>query len=591
MKTQSRVRSVAALFGAVLCVMSFSGSAQQPLPPVDVPLPAILKDYKPVTAERLKNPEAGNWLQIRGTYNGWGYSPLDQINQQNVWQLQLAWVFSTGAVAAHEAAPVINNGVMYVSAPGNQVIAIDAKTGTQLWRYRRELPPGAVVMHPVSRGVALYGDKVYFASSAAVLVALNARTGQEVWTATVEDNKKGYYMSAAPVVADGKVAVGISGGEFGIRGFVAAYDAETGKEAWRAFTIPGPGEPGHETWPAGGEEWKTGGGPTWVTGNYDPATNLLYWGVGNGGPWMGDLRPGDNLYVSSTIAIDAATGKIVGHFQYNPNESFDWDEVSPPLLIDYTRNGKTISGLVNVSRSGYIFNLERTKGPIKFVDAQPYVLQTAFKSVDPRTGRVEYDLERKPAVGKTVEFCPMYLGAKNWQPAGFNPRTRLIYIPTSANLCTRMTGLKPEYVAGRTYTGGRNELLITPGADHIGETAAWDVDTGKKVWSYNFAKSTNWGGILTTAGGLVFGGGTADRMFRALDASTGKLLWEIPTNSGVMGQPATFMVDGKQYIAVMSGWGGDARGVQARLNRIRPGEFPEVPDGGAIWVFTLPTSR
>ncbi len=591
MKTQSHVRSVASLFGAVLCVTSFSGSAQQPLPPVNAPLPAILKDYKPVTTDRLKIPEPGNWLHVRGTYNGWGFSPLDQISQKNVGQLQLAWVFSTGAVAAHEAAPVINNGVMYVSAPGNQVIAIDAKTGTQLWRYRRELPPGAIVMHPVSRGVALYGDKIYFASNAAVLVALNARTGEEVWTATVEDNKKGYYMSAAPVVADGKVAVGISGGEFGIRGFVAAYDAETGKEAWRAFTIPGPGEPGHDTWPAAGEEWKTGGGPTWVSGNYDPATNLLYWGVGNGGPWMGDLRPGDNLYVASTIAIDASTGKIVGHFQYNPNESFDWDEVSPPLLIDYTRNGKTITGLVNVSRSGYIFNLERTKGPIRFVDAQPYVLQTAFKSVDSKTGRVEYDPERKPAVGKTVEFCPMYLGAKNWQPAGFNPKTRLIYIPTSANLCSRMTGLKPDYVVGRTYTGGRNELLIVPGADHIGETAAWNVDTGKKVWSYNFANSTNWGGILTTAGGLVFGGGTADRMFRALDATTGQLLWQIPTNSGVMGQPATFMVDGKQYVAVMSGWGGDARGVQARLNRIRPGEFPDVPDGGAIWVFTLPTPR
>jgi alcohol dehydrogenase (cytochrome c) len=591
MKIQAHAGSTAVLVGAALCVMSLFGSAQQPLPPVEVPLPAILKDYAPITADRLKRPEPANWLQIRGTYDGWGYSPLDQINQKNVGQLQLAWVFSTGATAAHEAAPVVNNGVMYVSAPGNQVIAIDAKTGTQLWRYRRELPPGSIVMHPVSRGVALYGDKVYFASNAAVLVALNARTGAEVWTATVEDNKKGYYLSAAPIVADGKVMVGVSGGEFGIRGFVAAYDVETGKEAWRAFTIPGPGEPGHETWPAGGEEWKTGGGPTWVTGNYDPATNLLYWGVGNGGPWMGDLRPGDNLYVASTIAIDASTGKIVGHFQYNPNESFDWDEVSPPLLIDYARNGRTVTGLVNVARNGYIFNLERTKGPIRFVDAQPYVLQTAFKGVDSKTGRVEYDPERKPAVGKTVEFCPMYLGAKNWQPAAFNPKTRLIYIPTSANLCTRMTGLEPEYVPGRTFTGGRNELLIAPGADHIGETAAWNVDTGKKVWSHDFANSTNWGGILTTAGGLVFGGGTADRMFRALDASTGKLLWQIPTNSGVMGQPATFMVEGRQYVAVLSGWGGDARGVQARLNRLRPGEFPEVPDGGVIWVFALPASR
>ena len=303
-------------------------------PPVDAPLPAVLKNYTPVTMSRLEKPEAENWLQIRGTYNGWGYSPLEQITPANVGRLQLAWVFGTGAVASHEAAPLVNNGVMYVAAPGNQVIAIDAASGIQLWRYRREIPEGMIAMHRVSRGVALYSDKVYFASNAAVLVALDARTGKEIWTATVEDNKKGYYLTAAPLVADGKVMVGVSGGEFGIRGFVAAYDAETGKEVWRTFTIPAPGEPGHETWPQG-DHWKTGGAPTWVSGNYDPETNLLYWGVGNGGPWMGELRPGDNLYVSSTIAMEASTGKIVGHFQYNPNESFDWDEVSPPLLVDY----------------------------------------------------------------------------------------------------------------------------------------------------------------------------------------------------------------------------------------------------------------
>jgi len=593
MRTQANIRFAAAFLACALFLTSFSGSAQQAPPrdlPTAAPLPRILGEYKEVTSARLKSPEPGNWLQIRGTYSGWGYSPLDQITPKNVSVLQLAWVFSTGAGSAHEAAPLVNQEVMYVAAPGNQVIAIDAKAGTQLWRYRRQLPEGAIVMHPVSRGVALYGDRVFFASNAAVLVALDARTGKEVWTATVEDNKKGYYLSGAPVVADGKVIVGVSGGEWGIRGFVAAYDVETGKEVWRAFTIPGPGEPGHETWPDG-DEWKTGGGPTWVSGNYDPDTNLLYWGVGNGGPWMGDLRPGDNLYTSSTIAIDAATGKIVGHFQYDPNESFDWDEVSPPLLIDYKRNGNTITGLVNVARDGYMFFLERKMGPIRFVDANPYVLQTAFKRVDPKTGRVEYDPQHKPAVGKTVDFCPMYLGAKNWQPAAFNPRTRLIYIPTSANLCSTMTGTKPDYQAGRTFTGGRSTLFIAPGADHIGETAAWNVDTGKKVWSYNFAKSTNWGGLLTTASGLVFGGGTADRMFRALEASTGQLLWQMPTNSGVMGQPSTFTVEGKQYVAVMSGWGGDARGVQARLNAIRPGEFPEVPDGGAIWVFTLPGDK
>lgn len=584
-------RSTIAFLTTAFVSTTFLTSAQQTPPPAApvptaAPVPAILQNYREVTSERLKSPEPSNWLQIRGNYAGWGHSPLDQINTNNVKQLQVAWVFSTGANAAHEAAPLVNDGVMYVSAPGNQVIAINAKTGVQLWRYRRELPSGAIVMHPVSRGVALFGDKVYFASNAAVLVALDAKTGKEVWTATVEDNKKGYYLSAAPLVADGKVIVGVSGGEWGIRGFVAAYDLQTGSEVWKSYTIPAPGEPGNESWPRG-DAWKTGGGPTWVTGNYDPSTNLLYWGVGNGGPWMGDLRPGDNLYISSTIAIDAATGKIVGHFQYTPNESFDWDEVSPPLLVDLQRNGRTVSGLVNAGRNGYLYFLERSKGPITFLEAKPYVLQNAFKSIDPKTGYVEYDPAHKPTSGKTVDICPMWVGAKNWQPAAFDPKTRLVYIPTSANLCSQMTGSKPEYLPGKTFTGGRNVLFIAPGADHIGETAAWNVDTGKKVWSYNFTNSSNWGALLTTGGGVVFGGGTADRMFRALDAETGQLLWQAPTNSGVMGQPSTFMVDGKQYVAVMSGWGGDARGVQAQLNRVRPGEFPEVPDGGAIWVFTL----
>lgn len=558
--------------------------------PVNVPMPAILQNYQPVTARRLLNPEPANWLQIRGTYDGWAYSQLDQITPKNVKQLQPAWVFSTGAVSAHEAVPLVNNGVMYVSAPGNQVIAIDAKAGTLLWRYRKEIPQGAILMHPVTRGVALYGDKVFFASNAAVLVALDAKTGKEIWTTEVEDNKKAYYLTAAPLIADGKVVVGTSGGEWGIRGFIAAFDVETGKEVWRTFTIPAPGEPGSETWPKG-DEWKTGGGPTWVTGNYDPKANLIYWGVGNGGPWMGDLRPGDNLYLSSTLAVDAATGKIVGYHQYDPNESFDWDEVSPPLLIDYKRNGKTISGLVDFARDGYVFFLERTKDKINFVDAQPYVYQNVFKGVDPKTGRIEYNEEHKPASYKTTEVCPMWLGAKNWQPAAFNPKTRLIFVPTSANLCSTSAGQgEMIYRQGSTYTGGRNTLFIAPGADHVGEIQAWNVDTAKKVWTHNFTNSTNWGGILATASGLIFSGGTSDRMVRAYDASTGEMLWEFPTNSGIEAPPSTFMVDGRQYVAVLSGWGGDARGIQNQLNRIHPGMNPEVPDGGAIWVFALPTT-
>jgi alcohol dehydrogenase (cytochrome c) len=550
-------------------------------------MPPVLQHYSPVTAEHLKQPPAGDWLTIRRTYDGWGYSPLAQVSRDNVRRLQPAWVVSTGVTNGHEAPPIVHDGVMFVATPGNQVIALDAKTGSVLWRYRRPLPEDAIVQHPTTRGVALYGDRVFFASNAAILVALDARTGKEVWTAKVEENRNGYYLTGAPLVVDGKVIVGTAGGERGIRGFVAAYDADTGEQCWRAFTVPAPGEPGSETWP-GGNEWKTGGGSTWVSGNYDPAANLLYWGVGNGGPWMGDRRQGDNLYLSSTIAIDAGTGAIKGYQQYEPNESWDWDEVSPPLLIDFKRGNRTVKGLVNVARNGYMFFLERTdKGRINFVDANPYVKQNVFLHVDQKTGKPEIDPLRKPGTGKRADFCPTWWGGKNWPPAAFSPETRMIYIPTQENLCATMVGRKVEYRAGGSYTGAATELYIAPGADHISEVQAWNVDTGKRVWTHNFAKSPNWGGMLATAGGLVFSGGTADRMFRAFDASTGELLWEHPTNSGVMAPPSSFMVDGKQYVAVVSGWGIDPRSMQNRLNRVRPGEFPEVPEGGAIWVFAI----
>ncbi len=240
-------------------------------------------------------------------------------------------------------------------------------------------------------------------------MAIDVKTGKEVWSKQVADNKSGYYMSLAPLAADGKIMVGASGGEMGIRGFVAAFQAETGEEIWRTYTVPAPGEPGSETWPKG-EQWKNGGGSVWVTGNYDPVTKLAFWGVGNGGPWMGDQRPGDNLYTSSTIALDVATGKIKGHHQYDPNESWDWDEVSPPLLIDYQRNGKTVKGLVDVARDGYLWFLERTDGAINFVDGRPYVKQNVYKSLDPKTGRPDVDPDRKPGTGEDRDFLPVAVG-------------------------------------------------------------------------------------------------------------------------------------------------------------------------------------
>ena len=575
--------------GLTIALPAAQRGAPPPAPPgPPLPTPAILQKYQPVTAERLLKPSDGDWLMIRRTYDGWGYSPLDQITTSNAARLQPVWVFSTGVPNGHEAPPLVNNGVMFVATPGNQVIAIDAKSGRLLWRYRRPIPEDAVTLHPTSRGVALYGDKVFVAANEAVLVALDARTGKEVWTADVAENQNGYYMSLAPLVAEGRVMVGTSGGELGIRGFVAAYDAETGRPVWKTYTVPAPGEPGSETWPKG-NQWKTGGGSIWVTANYDPDTHLAFWGTGNGGPWMGDQRPGDNLYTSSTVAIDVRTGRISGHHQYHPNDSWDWDEVSPPILVDYQRNGRTVKGLIDVARDGYLWFLERSAGPIAFVQGVPYVKQNVFRSLDPKTGRPDVDPARKPGTGKRADnICPSHWGGKNWPPIAFSPKTRMIYIPANENLCDTITGAKVAYEPGSRFIGATTALLLAPGADHVGEVQAWNVDTGMRVWTHTYPGSINWGSMLATGGGLVFSGGTDDRKLHAFDAATGAVVWEFPTNSGIIGPAASYIVDGKQYIAVQSGWGIDSRGMQARLNTLTRGAYPEVPEGGAIWVFAVP---
>jgi len=573
------------LLASALVWSSATGFAQRPQITPLVPADASLVEYRSVTADRLLNPDDGDWLMIRRTYDGWGYSPLTEITPSNVAQLHPVWAFSTGMTSGHQSPPIVNNGVMFVSTPGDQVLAIDVTSGHLLWRYRRPQPDDIIQLHRTNRGVALYGYKVYLATSAAFLVALDAKTGRELWATKVAENKDGYYMTLAPLVADGKIMVGTSGGELGVRGFVSAYDAETGAELWKTYTVPAPGEPGSETWP-NGDQWKTGGGPIWVTGNYDPETHLAFWGVGNGGPWMGDQRPGDNLYTSSTIAIDVASGKIKSFHQYHPNDSWDWDEVSPPILVDFMRDGRTIKGLIDAARDGYLWFLERTEGRIRFVDGRPFVKQDAFRSLDPVTGRPDVDPDHKPGTGKSAAVCPSFWGGKDWPPIAFSPKTRMIYIPANENLCSTITGRGIQYSAGRSFTGATTTLDLAPGADHIGEVQAWNVDTGTRIWTHNFP-SQNWRPMLATGGGLVFSGGTNDRKFRAFDATTGKVLWEFPLNSGIVAPPASFSVGGKQYIAVQAGWGVDSRSMQARLNTLMPGSYPEVPEGGVVWLFAV----
>ena len=544
--------------------------------------------WNPVTNERLVAPEPRNWLHFRRTYDGWGYSPLAQIDSSNVAKLQPVWTFATSVNGGHQSPPIVNDGYLFITTPGSQVIALDARTGEQLWRYVRTLPADSNPLHLTNRGVGLWGDKVFVATQDAVVVALDARTGAVVWENAIADYKAGYYLTTAPLVVAGKVMVGPSGGEYGSRGFVVALDAETGREVWRRHTIPGPGEPGNETWPA--DTWQHGGVPVWITGNYDPELGIAYFGTGNGGPWMGDKRGGDNLYATSVMGIDVATGELRGYHQYHWNDSWDWDEVSPPLLIDIERQGRVVHGLVTPARNGYLWLLERSASDITFVDAKPFVHQDVFTAIDPKSGRPSYDPEHTPRTGRNTQFCPSWWGGKTWPPAAYNPKTKLLYIPANENLCGELEGLdEVPYAPGLLFMGIENKLVVRDGADHIGELQAWDLATGERVWKHDF-ESMIWAPLLTTGGNLVFGGGTNDRAFRAFDATTGKVLWSQRTTSGINGVPVAYELDGKQYIAVQSGWGVDAERGQNGLDGIY-GVTTHVPAGGSLWVFALPEKQ
>ncbi|MFT5320568.1 MAG: alcohol dehydrogenase (cytochrome c) [Pseudohongiellaceae bacterium] len=545
---------------------------------------SMSRQYMAVTDARLQNPEAENWLMFRRTYDGWGYSPLDDIDTGNVRNLKPVWSLSTGLTEGHQSPPIVNNGIMYITTPLNHVLAIDAASGDGLWEYSRQMPFDISLIHPTNRGVALYGDKLYMATSDASVVALDAMTGEVVWEKAVANYRNGYYMTLAPLAAQGKIMVGVSGGERGIRGFITALDAESGDELWKTYTIPGPGEMGHDTWTE--DAWQTGGGSVWVTGNYDPEMNLTFWGIGNAGPWAGEARPGDNLFANSVIALDLDSGELKGYHQYHWNGSWDWDEVSTPLLMDVERDGRTFKGLVHPGRNGFLWVLERTQDSINFVDAEPFVYQNVFTSLDSDTGRPTYDESHKPGLGKNASYCPSLSGGKNWVPAAYSPQTGLLYIPANDNYCSSWEGVEAEYRPGQGFTGITNmSASIVEGADHIGEIQAWNVNTGEEVWTREF-ELANWGPILATGGNLIFSGGTADRYFRAHNASTGELLWQQRLNSGITGVPTTFEVAGRQYVAVQSGWGIDAAGMQRRLDALQ-GRTTIVPQGGVLWVFAL----
>jgi len=551
-------------------------------------------DYPSVTDKRLSNPEPENWLLTKGNYAGWSYSPLDQITTENVSRLRPVWSASTGVRSGHEAPAIVNGNYMFVATPHNQVIAYEATTGKELWRFIREVPQGIGALHRTSRGVALWNDKVYYGAVDCVLVALDALTGKVVWEAEVcnwEDESA--YLTSAPLVVKGKVMIGPGGGEFGVRGFIKAFDAETGEHAWTTYAIPGPGEPGHDTWPQDGQwkdAWKNGGGTMWMPGNYDVANDIIYWGTGNGAPWLGDQRPGDNLHLTSVLSIHPDTGKILGNFQYHWNDSWDWAGMSVPPLVEFNRNGQKVPGLITAQRNGVLYWLDRANdGKINFHKAEHYVKNNAIIAIDPQTGRPTYNEDHKPSTGDTKTYCPSLWGGKDYPYEAYNPQTGMLYIPYNDNHCLTVTGIIQPILPGVWSAGvdinGLN-LSIVEGADHIGGIQAWNVDGGDVAWRVKYP-DWNWGSIMTTAGGVLFTGGTQDRMFRAYDATDGRLLWEFPTPSGIISPPSSFSINGKQYIAVVSGWGVDAQTVQGKMHGLFEGREKTGPEGGSVWVFAL----
>ena len=445
-------------------------------------------------------------------------------------------------------------------------------------------------MVATNRGVALYKNFVISVTADCKVLWTKADTGELVRTVQFDDPKRTHCtLTSAPLLIDDKLIVGGSGGDQGARAHIDALNADTGDRLWRTYSVPAPGEPGSDTWQKA-DTWKTGGASTWMTGNYDPQSNTVYWGTGNASPWFGDQRPGDNLYTSSTIALDGDSGKIKGYFQYHQNESWDWDEMNAPMLVDFQRDGATTKGLLKPARNGYLYWLKRGgDGAISYVNAVPYVPQNVFKGIDSKTGRPDVDLSHKPGTGKSAQFCPGLWGGKDWPYEAYNPKTGMVYIPSNENHCNTLEGKVEERVPGQWWTGVAIPDLhfsVDTKASYFGQLQAYDVNSGRRAWRDLYSSSMMWGSVLTTGGGLLFTGGTNDREFRAYDARTGEQLWHFKTNSGVIAPPSTYEVNGVQYIAVASGYGVDAAFQQGLMSEL-VGWQKEVPQGGVVWVFAV----
>jgi alcohol dehydrogenase (cytochrome c) len=507
------------------------------------------------------NKEPQNWLTYGGSYFSQRYSTLDQINPENVKNLELKWGFQAKWLDPFETTPLAVDGVLY-TIQGNDVVALDALTGRMFWIHR--YTPGATTAccGRISRGLAILGDTLFLATLDAHLIAIDAKDGQTLWDTTVADAKSGYSMTLAPLVIKDKVIVGTAGGERGIRGLLAAYDARTGKEAWRFHTIPGPGEAGHETW--GGDSWLHGGGSVWVTGSYDAETNLTYWGIGNAGPdYDGDVRPGDNLYANSVVALDADTGKLKWHYQFMPHDEFDWDAVQVPVLADMTWQGRPRKLMLWANRNGFYYVLDRTTG--QFLLGKPFVKQNWNVGFDEKGRPIKIPMAKTTKEG--VLIYPGNQGGTNWFNPSYSPHTDLFYVNAWENTSTIFAKREAEYQEGLSYTAGANRSIVSPlvgmsmrapqgpnfrmEEENYSAVRALDPRTGERKWEFKMSEATD-AGILTTASDLLFSGGREGYFF-ALDARTGGLLWKAALGGQITMGPISYSVDGKQYVAVAAG--------------------------------------
>jgi alcohol dehydrogenase (cytochrome c) len=546
------------------------------------------------------------------------YSGLGEINTDNVKSLQVAFTFSTGVNRGHEGAPIVVGGTMYVLSPyPNILYALDlTKPGAPLkWQYNPKpaaAAQGVACCDVVNRGPTFANGRIYFNTLDAHTVAVDAETGQEAWKTKVGEINIGETMTMAPLVVKDKVLVGNSGGEFGVRGWIQALDANTGKVAWKAYnTGPdsdvkiGPGfkpfydsdkgqDLGVKTWPP--NAWEQGGGTVWGWISYDPELNLIYHGTANPGPWNPSQRPGDNKWTAGIFARDPDTGEARWFYQTAPHDLYDWDNVNEMILLDMDWEGRLRKVMVHPGRTGFVYVIDRTTGEV--LSAKPYHALTAVTGVDLKSGRLHHVPEKEPVSNRVVrDICPTAPGAKDWNPSAFSHRTGHLYIPHN-NLCMDWESVEANYVAGTPYVGAEVRMKPGPGG-HMGEFSAWDIRAGKELWTIN-ERFPVWSGAMATAGDLVFYG-TMDGWFKAVHARTGEVLWQFKTASGIIGQPTTYRgPDGRQYVAVLAGVGGWAGAVVSADLDVRDGtaalgfvnamrELPNVTTkGGTLYVFKLP---